>query len=211
MRWLGGMMTVASMTVALFGGGAATGEAAETAWTDLTVRVYDSARVRAVFTGEALDVAARTLSPASVNVTWVLCAGRSDSRDDGRCAAPPGRNEVIIRLIRSAKAAGSQETDTLGSALVDPHTGSGVLATVYVERVEYLARVAGADFATLLGRAMAHEIGHLLLGHGAHGVHGLMRPRWTRDEVQRNAGTDWGFAPPELVAIRASRAGASRR
>ena len=206
MRWLGGLMAVAVM----LGGQWARAEAAlgaETAWTELTVRVYDSARLHPPLTRAALDIAARTLSPASVEVTWVWCSGGADRR----CAVPAGRGEVMVRLIRSATPASSHDAHTLGTALVDPHTGSGVLATVYVERVEYLARVAGADLATLLGRAIAHEIGHLLLGHSAHGLHGLMRPLWTRDEVKRNASADWGFAPPELLAIRATRADASRR
>jgi hypothetical protein len=92
--------------------------------------------------------------------------------------------------------------DALGDARVDEHTRSGVLATVYVDRVEELARAARVDVGMLLGRALAHELGHLLMG-GLHGVSGLMRPSWTREEVRRNAAADWMFAGGELLAMRA--------
>jgi hypothetical protein len=105
--------------------------------------------------------------------------------------------------VRSDKEAPSGDDESLGTALIDPATGTGVLATVYVDRVERLARGSQGDLGTLLGRAMAHEIGHLLLGRSAHAVHGLMRPRWTRAEVTRNARADWGFESQELRAMRA--------
>ena len=93
----------------------------------------------------------------------------------------------------------------MGTALVDPATGTGVLATVYVDRVERLARGSESDLGTLLGRAMAHEIGHLLMGRATHAAHGLMRPRWTRAEIARNARTDWRFDASDLRAIRGNR------
>jgi hypothetical protein len=174
-------------------------QGAELAWNGLTVRVYDNAGVPRAALRSALDVAAQALRPADVEVTWVACGLSSG----GRCAVPLGRGELMVRLVRSAKGAPVAGDESLGMALVDPATGAGVLATVYVDRVEQLARGAEGDLGMLLGRAMAHEIGHLLMGRSAHAVHGLMRPRWTRAEVARNATADWGFEAPDLRAIRA--------
>ncbi len=39
----------------------------------------------------------------------------------------------------------------------------------------------------ILGHAAAHEIGHLLLGSNSHSPQGLMRARWSRQDLQ-NAG-----------------------
>ena len=110
----------------------------------------------------------------------------------------------MVRLVRSPKEAG-REDESLGTALIDPASGTGVLATVYVDRVERLARGSNGDLGTLLGRAMAHEIGHLLMGRTAHAAAGLMRPRWTRAEVARNARPDWSLAAGDLRVIRARR------
>ena len=174
---------------------------AELAWKALTVRVYDNANVPKGALRAALDMAAQTLRPADLEVTWVSCSASSG----GRCTEPLGRGELMVRLVRSVKGAPAAGDESLGTALVDPATGTGVLATVYVDRVERLAQGADGDLGALLGRAMAHEIGHLLMGRPAHARHGLMRPRWTRAEVTRNATADWGFDAPDVRAIRARR------
>jgi len=174
---------------------------AELAWAGLTVRVYDNANVSKGALRAALDMAAQTLRPADVEVTWVSCSASSG----GRCTVPLGRGELMVRLVRSPRNTPGADDESLGTALVDPATGTGVLATVYVDRVERLAHGTDGDLGTLLGRAMAHEIGHLLMGRSAHARHGLMRPRWTRAEVTRNATADWGFDAPDVRAIRARR------
>jgi hypothetical protein len=195
MRGFLGVMVVGMTLVS----GAAHG--AELAWTGLTVRVYDNANVPKGALRAALDMAAQTLRPADVEVTWVSCSASSG----GRCTVPLGRGELMVRLVRSAKSSPGGDDESLGTALVDPATGTGVLATVYVDRVERLAHGTDGDLGTLLGRAMAHEIGHLLMGRSAHAHHGLMRPRRTRAEVTRNVTADWGFEAPDLRAIRARR------
>ena len=191
---------LAAVGVMLAAGGAGTA-AAELAWKSLNVRIYDNAGVSKTALRTALDVAAQALRPADLDVTWVACSASSG----GRCTVPLGRGELVVRLVRSPKDAPAGEDDSLGTALVDPATGTGVLATVYVDRVERLARGSDGEVGTLLGRAMAHEIGHLLMGRTGHAGAGLMRPRWTRAEVARNARPDWRFAATDLRVIRARR------
>jgi len=176
-------------------------EGAELAWSALSVRVYDNADVSKAAMRSALDVAAQTLRPADLEVTWLSCSTSSG----GRCTVPLRRGELMVRLVRSQRAAPGEDEQSLGTALVDPATGMDVLATVFVDRVEQLARRSDGDFGILLGRAMAHEIGHLLMGHAAHAGAGLMRPRWTRAEITRNATADWGFSAPDLRQIRSRR------
>jgi hypothetical protein len=192
------------MTIGLVGAGVLAGsgpaQGAEVAWKTLTVRVYDNAGVPKGALRAALDAAAQALRPADLEVTFVACSASSG----GRCSVPLARGELMVRLVRSGPTPPAGD-ESLGTALLDPKTGTGVLATVYVDRVERLARASAGELGTLLGRAMAHEIGHLLMGESAHAVRGLMRPRWTRAEVARNAKADWGFDGPDLRVIRARR------
>jgi hypothetical protein len=176
-------------------------QGAELAWKTLSVRVYDNADVPRAALRVALEVAAQTLRPADLEVTWVSCSASSG----GRCMVPLGRGELVVRLVRSPKQVADGADASLGTAMVDPATGTGVLATVFVDRVERLARTSDGDVGTLLGRAMAHEIGHLLMGRSEHAGVGLMRPRWTRAEVARNAKTDWRFNRTDVEAIRSRR------
>src|SRR5687768_18287340 len=53
---------------------------AVTAWTDVTVRVYDTARLPLDTLQPALDTAGRILSSAGVEPEWVLCAAEPAAR-----------------------------------------------------------------------------------------------------------------------------------
>ena len=91
----------------------------------------------------------------------------------------------------------------LGNALINSDVGTGVLATVYIDRVEWVAKRTGVDRDTLLGRAIAHELGHLLMATSIHHTHGLMRGVWTPSEIRRRQERDWVFGPGEIAAIKA--------
>src|SRR5262249_54227570 len=82
--------------------------------------------------------------------------------------------------------------------------GAGTLATIYADRVAWLAGEAGADMPTLLGFAIAHEIGHLPLGTNAHSGTGLMRALWSRAQLRRNDTADWLFGRSEAARMRSS-------
>jgi hypothetical protein len=66
-----------------------------------------------------------------------------------------------------------------------------------------MAERTGVDAHALLGRAIAHELGHLLMATSAHGPNGLMRPVWSQSEIRSRQIDDWIFRPREIAAIRA--------
>ena len=76
------------------------------------------------------------------------------------------------------------------------------LATVYVDRAESVARGAGIDTRRLLGLAIAHEIGHVLLNSNSHAPSGLMRADWSRTELQRQDPAAWRFLETEAAQVR---------
>ena len=82
--------------------------------------------------------------------------------------------------------------------------GAGALATIYVNRVSSLARRCHLDEAMLLGRAIAHEIGHLLIGTSRHADSGLMRAAWTQQALRRDNPQDWIFASGDGERMRSA-------
>jgi hypothetical protein len=171
-------------------------DGAVTGWTDVVVRVYDASGAIPGTDRTALTYARKTLEAASIDVIWRLCA------TPRVCDAPMAPGELAIRIVRSPGPHRYRGPLPLGDAFVDTGSGSGVLATIYVDRVEWLANESGADSRALLGRAIAHELGHLLLASTAHGPVGLMRAFWSHEEVRRSQPRDWNFAPGELAVIR---------
>jgi hypothetical protein len=130
----------------------------------------------------------------------------------------PARDELVLRLVASApvrtkgvSAGAALRSGTglpLGDALVDTGTRSGVFATIYLDRVAMLAAAGSMDMRLLLGYAIAHEIGHLLIGSNAHSPTGLMRSMWKSGELKRYRTGDWMFTTEDIAAIRTRREGA---
>jgi hypothetical protein len=70
-----------------------------------------------------------------------------------------------------------------------------------MDRVQAIAQRTSIPSGSLLGRAIAHEVGHLLLGTNAHAPRGLMREIWTDAELALERREDWLFAPSERAAL----------
>ena len=166
------------------------------------VRVYDGAVMPVADQSVALRAAAGVLAAAGIDITWVECGRSGSAMNPAECDAPLAQDELAVRLPSLPAVITAHGELSLGYSLVDVPASAGALATVYVDRVEWLARQAGVDGATLLGHAIAHEIGHLLLGTNAHGAAGLMRAIWSRGELRRDDPADWLFTPAESLAMR---------
>lgn len=174
--------------------------AADVSRTTVTVRVCQAAGLPSRVEQRALAEAKAVLRAARVEVRWRQCT--CEDRDQaGGSDAPPEPSELVLRMIRTGAHRQGMSV-TLGDALVNRHTGAGVLATVYVHRVAWLADAADADSAVLLGRVTAHELGHLLMRTNVHARVGLMRRRWTLEEIQRNSALDWMFTAADVAAMR---------
>lgn len=168
----------------------------------VTIRVYDATGR----TAEELTIAQHTaeaiLEAAGVTVRWRECWRDHGGLRRGQqlCGDTLQPTEVVVRIV-----SGLPETQgglmALGYSLVVGHAGVATLATVFGNRVTELARRVNLDFNTLMGRAMAHEVGHLLLGTSEHGTAGLMRAHWS-DVALKDHERDWQFMPREAHRIR---------
>jgi hypothetical protein len=152
----------------------------------------------------ARATAAAIFAAGGIEIHWRLCGTgrRRADRAGDPCPDPLGAAEVSARLIRSDRDEG--EEGSLGFSLVDTAREFGSLATVFPDRVRAIALRAGVPFSAVLGRALAHEIGHLLLGTTAHGAGGVMRPRWNLAVLRGHTPDDWVFSADERFRIAQS-------
>jgi hypothetical protein len=129
--------------------------------------------------------------------------GRPSSGEDPACAGTLREGtEFVLRLMASPEGTAGARKVAMGSSLVDHEAAGGALITVDANLVAQIAQSANADFATLLGRSVAHEVGHLLLGHARHSRSGLMRAVWSQDELRGIRPVDWGFSRSEAAQMR---------
>jgi hypothetical protein len=169
----------------------------------ITIRIYDSAGVSASDRTAALKTAGAILSRADLDPTWIVCTPARDGRAQPGCDAAPASHELVVRLTHSSPTGEDGNSRAFGYSLIDASTATGTLSTVFVDRVDWLASTGKAVRADVLGRAIAHEIGHQLLGSNDHTPRGLMRETWTADELTRNRPEDWQFSSSQRAALHA--------
>ena len=133
----------------------------------LVVRIYDSVGVAPADLDRARASVGAILASVGIEPIWRPC-------HIATCTGPVKPHEIAIRIVRSGP---QSEKGSLGFSLIDVLQHAGSLGTMYEDRVRDLAAQAGVDDGELLGRAMAHEIGHLLIGTPTHARVGLMRAR----------------------------------
>lgn len=165
----------------------------------LTVRVYNYAGVPPSTLEDAEVFAARSFRAAGIDLIWVECATSED--DTGRfraCEQADRSRRVFLKIIAERMAAGiphaRQAEDALGIAIVSH-------AFVLCERVQRVASEWRIPEHVVLGRTMAHELGHLLLGENSHTARGLMRSRFdVRDLTLESA--QFLFDPKQAMRLR---------
>jgi hypothetical protein len=166
----------------------------------LQVRVYDTTAMSAADRAIALRAAAGALSAAGIDVDWLVCGRHATTPVS--CDEPVGRAELSVRIVSQTASPSAAGHLQLGYSLVDTARREGALATVFADRVQWLAVQAGAETPVVLGFAVAHEIGHLLLGTNTHAAGGLMRAIWSRLELQHGQNADWEFSAREGESMR---------
>ena len=166
----------------------------------LPVRLYDLTGQRDDDGQATIDAATAALATGGIRPEWIVC-GRSTTV--AACAVPAGATERLVRVMSTSPQWERRDGVSLGVALIERGSHSGVFATVYADRVSWLASRAAIHPSLVLGRAIAHEIGHLLLGR-EHASAGIMRGAWSVTDLRRNASCDWEFTTDEVAALSAA-------
>ena len=170
----------------------------------IIIRSYNNFGVPAPDLEAAREHAQAILQEAGVNIVWADCwvGDRQPSSAPARCHEPVG-GDIVLRLQKTGEADRSKFV-SMGFSLVGIAGAAPFLATVYVDRVASVSRGAGIDARRVLGLAIAHEIGHVLLNNNTHAPSGLMRADWSRNELRRKDAAAWHFLDTEAVHLRAA-------
>jgi hypothetical protein len=175
---------------------------------EITIRVFNSAKVSKGDLAGALKVASGIYAEAGIGITWEQ--GSDDDHESkaldfsaNRVSdACTGRRLGGVNLGLDRAPASGVKNNTLGFAL--PCARYGTDASVFVDRCEGVMQGTTASFGKILGHAIAHEVGHVLLGTNGHSVGGLMRARWGRAEWQAVAAAHLAIAPADAEKMAAS-------
>jgi hypothetical protein len=164
----------------------------------ITVRVYDYAHL-----GQGTLVAAEKQADfifRNVGLTMRWCNLTTDSAQslmDSSCGLPAGSARLDVRVVSRIKAEpGATADSTMGFAM-------GSSATVSYHWSKAADPKGAALPGDILACVIAHEIGHLLLGPNSHSPTGIMKGKWSAEDLR---GAGWGrlvFTPQQGELIRA--------
>lgn len=123
--------------------------------------------------------AAEVFEKVGIKITWVagLAAREALGHSVGEAWNPAN---LDLRIWTRPMTRGTAiPSNALGYCLSMERGQAVVLA----DAIQNLAIIWGTDTADVLGLAMAHEIGHLLLRTGNHSTTGMMEPRYLQKDL----------------------------
>src|SRR5688572_18617769 len=163
----------------------------------VAIRTYNYAQIAVEDLVEARATASAIFADAGISIEWIDCRVLQ-SEFGVPCTGPLNeRGDLLLRLVDHAPLGSATATRVvpLGTSMLDREQRRGVIMDVNVLPIRAIAATASTDVTTLLGRAIAHEIGHLLLGTPHHAKEGLMRAHWSQDELRGMMPASWRFSP----------------
>ena len=170
---------------------------------NIEIHVYNYSAASGDLLGRAEQEAFRIFRRTGVATAWLSCPLTSEEAVRNKaCALPDAPTRLTLRLLSNSMADSlGFGGDIFGSALLPDNEEFGVVANVYADRTRELAD--RREFEVILGRVIAHELGHLLLGKNAHSAAGIMHARWDAQDLGLSRQAAMLFLPGETKRIRA--------
>jgi hypothetical protein len=137
----------------------------------ITVLVYNHSQASSTVLAGAEREAGRILDAAGVRAVWLDCLASDPAADpQGLCHKAREPIDVVLRVLRS----------DVRNRLHDPLWGFAFPPSLASVSYGYTVRLATTADAIpiILGCAIAHEVGHLLLGPNSHSAAGIMQGEW---------------------------------
>ena len=192
------LMAALAVGLAATGGSVASAQNPEDALTvTLHVTNYAGISPRELAAAEAYATAvygAAGIQTAWTDAPWV----------PGETRSPHLRVVILSHEMTAKKCKESRLGGSVMGVAVDGVTdGGGRIAYIFADRIGQTALQYLAKFERALGHAMAHEVGHLLLGTHSHAPAGLMTANWYPLETHLQTLT------PEQVQVIRVRAAAT--
>jgi hypothetical protein len=142
--------------------------AAEDGATSLVLRMDNYALVPAAILERAEQTVTRIYAAAGVEVIWVGDGGDA-------LATWSGLRSVRVLLLADAMANRKIAFDAVADMVLGQAAAGSGRAYIFTSRVQDAGLKYGATFEALLGRVIAHEVGHVLLPYPSHSNTGIMK------------------------------------
>lgn len=167
----------------------------------IVIRIHNLAQAPGGTLTRAIKEANRIFQQAGIEMQWLECGPGMDPILD--CQDSPGPTHLALRVVLRSDAQTPESADNFfGLAL--PYEEGGVRAVVFYQHLQEFAKGGTASLAQVLGHAMAHEIGHLLLWSKSHDESSVMKESWSREDLREIARGHLTFTPQQAEVMKAN-------
>lgn len=150
----------------------------------ITVRLRNYAQVESAVLASAETTASKILHEAGTETVWVLCFDGTTWSGEMACTSQPGPMDLTLNVLPfSMSQAFQRRGDVFGHASEGSDQAFGCTAWIFFDSIKSFATERELSLAPLLGHALAHELGHLLMGANSHSGVGLMSAHWSSREL----------------------------
>jgi len=169
----------------------------------ITLRMYNYGVARSTLV-QAEGKATAILNQVGLEVIWVDCpAAPAEFKSYPGCQGLLGTTDFAVKILTADEAElFLSHHEALGRALPCPADQAGCTAYIFYRNVLEVAADGVADKSQVLGHAVVHEIGHLLLGPNSHTANGIMRGRWNKQDLETIAKGNLAFSEQQSEHIR---------
>jgi hypothetical protein len=174
----------------------------------IRVEIYNYAKMGRSELRGAEGQAAGLFAMAGVQIMWIEWLGKPASFRSLPDDPSPDFSVRILGgsgMMQKKQGAG---VDVMGESIIPGGTQapvSGGIANVYYDRVKEVSAAWAPSTSAILGEAIAHELGHLMLGP-QHSRQGTMKILWTPQDQDLIAHCELRFLPGQAKDLqRAAR------
>ena len=156
----------------------------------VAVRVFlqDDGRVSADVLEQAKRAATRVFALSHIDLQWI-----------GHGPYQPC--SLTVRIVAEPIGATHRSPFVMGIAPETP-AARAIIAFAFYDRIQLYSAKVGLNAPQMLGHVMAHELGHLLLPHGAHSLTGVMLGAWDGTQAKQATLGRLTFTRAEAALIR---------
>ena len=168
----------------------------------ITLRMVNEAGIDQRTILRALREAAAIFGHSGVELVWLSCeAGWADPTSANPCRQQTGPLEFWFFIV--AQKPRGKSTEMVGFTDWVEGSTHGLAGAYYPGAVQLARRDQyDCDPYQILGAAIAHEVGHLLLGANAHSSLGLMQAVWNREQVKQITTGALNFTPDQSTRLQ---------
>jgi hypothetical protein len=186
-----------SLFMAVMSWPAGTITASETSGFTITIHVYNYAGVPEKTLTRVKHESGRIFRNAGLAALWVDNAvSAGDLRYPHRSTDSWDGTHFVLRLLTQSREGSSINAMGEALSLVE-------IANVFMNRVIEQAAIGELSVTRMLGHAIAHEIGHLLLGDNSHSPGGIMVAPWSKQDLWHMSKGNLLFTHPQVTRIQA--------